>query len=243
MIRHMISVFILFACLTRDVTCQQNDTTTITDSYDTLDDDDIDMNTNLVIHLTDSNLGSLTQIDSTSMTSGDWFIMFYAPWCSHCQSLHPTWSQLANELNGLVNVAAVDAIDNELSAHRFEIKGFPTLYYLHHHGQMFEYEKNDRSVDALKEWALQLAQTNDANTLQGKPIPRPLSLWKQLEAHLTEWAIEMERVITQRLSVALSLIAFGILLGVALTSVIMLFTLDQPAPPTYRPIPQVKKAQ
>ena len=36
--------------------------------------------------LTDKNFERLTQA-STGMTTGAWFVKFYAPWCGHCKDL------------------------------------------------------------------------------------------------------------------------------------------------------------
>lgn len=58
-------------------------------------------NENFVTTLTDANYVNHIQ-------SGAWFVMFYAPWCGHCQRFKPTWTKLAEELQGDVNVAWVD---------------------------------------------------------------------------------------------------------------------------------------
>jgi len=56
-----------------------------------------------------------------------WLIEFYAPWCGHCKSLTPAWKQAAEELDGVVNLGAVDADKHRDLGGKFGIKGFPTI--------------------------------------------------------------------------------------------------------------------
>mmetsp|Transcript_9061 Transcript_9061/g.13835 ORF Transcript_9061/g.13835 Transcript_9061/m.13835 type:complete len:101 (+) Transcript_9061:3-305(+) len=43
--------------------------------------------------------------------SSSWFIKFYAPWCSHCQALAPTWDLLFENHRDEVTVAKVDCTE------------------------------------------------------------------------------------------------------------------------------------
>jgi len=56
-----------------------------------------------------------------------WIIEFYAPWCGHCKSLTPAWKEAANELDGVVNVGAVNADEHRSLGSKFGVKGFPTI--------------------------------------------------------------------------------------------------------------------
>jgi len=57
----------------------------------------------------------------------DVFVMFYAPWCGHCQKIAPIWDELAENLkdNTDVVIAKIDGVDNEVDG--VEVDGFPTL--------------------------------------------------------------------------------------------------------------------
>jgi protein disulfide-isomerase-like protein len=79
-----------------------------------------------VIELNNANFEKLTQA-ATGATTGDWLVKFYAPWCGHCKTMAPTFDKVAEELEGVVNVARVDVMKNRDLGTRFEIKGFPTV--------------------------------------------------------------------------------------------------------------------
>jgi len=75
-----------------------------------------------VITLTDADF------DAKVLSSKDlWLVEFYAPWCGHCKNLAPQWRAAANQLEGRVKVADVDATVNQKLAERYGIKSFPTI--------------------------------------------------------------------------------------------------------------------
>lgn len=46
----------------------------------------------------------------------DVFLKVYAPWCSHCKRLAPTWLEVAEELSGVPDLlmADLDLTSNEI---------------------------------------------------------------------------------------------------------------------------------
>ncbi len=57
------------------------------------------------------------------------FIMFYAPWCGHCKSMHPEYEKFAKGVKDVVRVGALNADQYKEIGGQFGIKGFPTIKY------------------------------------------------------------------------------------------------------------------
>ncbi|KAF4731250.1 hypothetical protein FOZ63_009409, partial [Perkinsus olseni] len=131
--------------------------------------------------LTDETFEHDTQA-STGSTTGPWFVMFYAPWCGHCRKLLPTWEDLADEMYGQVNVAAVDVTANTEVGSRFTIKRLPTLYMINH-GKVYRYA-GQRTLEALTEFASS-PEVYTAKAAETLDVPAPPSglkhAWAQVE--------------------------------------------------------------
>jgi len=76
-----------------------------------------------VITLTDADF-----IEQVIDSDVSWMVEFYAPWCGHCKSLAPHWAKAASNLEGKVNLGAVDCTIEKSTCEKYEVKGFPTIY-------------------------------------------------------------------------------------------------------------------
>ncbi|KAL5267796.1 hypothetical protein ACHWQZ_G004742 [Mnemiopsis leidyi] len=80
-------------------------------------------------------------------------VMFYAPWCGHCKSLHPVWYELGNKLTRHpVTVARIDATLYRSAAETYNVRGFPTIRLIGK-DRTLEYV-GDRTSVALTEFAI-----------------------------------------------------------------------------------------
>ncbi|ATY65303.1 disulfide isomerase [Cordyceps militaris] len=64
-----------------------------------------------------------------TLSHDPWFIKFYAPWCSHCQALKPTWEQLAKSMRGKLNIGEVNCDQEKRLCKDVHAKAFPTLLF------------------------------------------------------------------------------------------------------------------
>lgn len=58
-----------------------------------------------------------------------WFVNFYSPHCHHCHELASTWRKLAEELEGVIRIAAVNCEEDFSLCHQLRIEAYPTLLY------------------------------------------------------------------------------------------------------------------
>ena len=57
-------------------------------------------------------------------------IDFYASWCGPCQRLSPIIDEVAEELQGKVDIYKVNVGDEEMLAKLFKVRSIPTLVYI-----------------------------------------------------------------------------------------------------------------
>jgi protein disulfide-isomerase-like protein len=81
------------------------------------------------------------------------FVMFYAPWCGHCNHMKPAWQELADKYNVDNDDTVIARID--ASAHRDiakdnDVNGFPTLKLFTKSNKSGKQYAGPREVDAFE---------------------------------------------------------------------------------------------
>jgi len=100
------------------------------------------------------------EFDAIVMSGKDVLIEFYAPWCGHCQKLAPTYEDVgkwAADNAPNVTVAKMDATANDVVNKEFDVRGFPTIYFVKGAtGEVMSYD-GERTLDGFKDFLLEHA--------------------------------------------------------------------------------------
>jgi thiol-disulfide isomerase/thioredoxin len=115
---------------------------------------------------------------SSSVLAGDGttkVVLMYATWCEHCRIMMPAFNAAAESTRQIRWLKVEQANAAPILKTRTDIRGFPTIFGVKSSGEVIQYgEREPRTEDALKKWALQLISNSPTN-LNAKTQDAPVS--------------------------------------------------------------------
>ncbi|KAK3753323.1 hypothetical protein QZH41_015263 [Actinostola sp. cb2023] len=95
-----------------------------------------------------------------------WFINYYSPFCSHCHDLAPTWREVAQELEGVIRIGAVNCQEDWTLCQQQGVQSYPSLI-LYPSQHLYRGQRTERALvrfvlDALDAKVVELTKDNFA---------------------------------------------------------------------------------
>jgi len=87
-----------------------------------------------------------------------WLVLFYAPWCGHCQAFSPEYEKAAKALKGIFKIGALNADEEKTLASKYGIKGFPTVKFFGIHKDKPVDYNSERKAEAVIDFMFEKAR-------------------------------------------------------------------------------------
>lgn len=101
--------------------------------------------------------------DHTFPTYKNKVVLFYAPWCGHCQEFKDTYKKIAKSVSSSYPLYVMDCTDEENCVaipKKYNIEGYPTILFVKEDGTSVPFEEN-RNEDNVLSWIQRMYGGNE----------------------------------------------------------------------------------
>lgn len=103
-------------------------------------------------------------------------VLYYAPWCGHCEQLKPFWMEFEARVRGKDTNILVARVQNEYMSEvegDKDIMGFPTIYYLVDGKKQREFE-GPRTTEGLLAFFKEVSKSQSGGKRRSKTVRKSL---------------------------------------------------------------------
>jgi len=106
----------------------------------------------IVLYVVYDNCEGFT--DGASAGGKKTVVMFYAPWCPHCQTLEPVWDKLTKKHanNTTVVLKKVNCDEQPKEAEKHGVAGFPTILMFRDGKKVATFDLPQRTEDNIEKF-------------------------------------------------------------------------------------------
>ncbi|KAL4504482.1 hypothetical protein ABPG72_009928 [Tetrahymena utriculariae] len=130
-----------------------------------------------ILMLDQSNFDEITQ----GFKEKSWVLLFYAPWCPHCNDIQSVYESLQKKLQDKFIFAQIDSEKSLEIKERFGVSQFPTILVVDHETQIYHKYRGTRQEDVIE-----LFLTKNYKEFPGIDLPSRPSLFKTLKNYYNQ---------------------------------------------------------
>ncbi|KAL4456165.1 hypothetical protein ABPG74_014126 [Tetrahymena malaccensis] len=130
-----------------------------------------------IVMLDQSNFDEVTQ----GFKDKSWVLLFYAPWCPHCNDIQSVYESLQKKHQDKFVFAQIDSEKSLEIKERFGVNQFPTILVVDHETQLYHRYRGTRQEDIIE-----LFLTKNYKEFPGIDLPNRPSLFKTLKTYYNQ---------------------------------------------------------
>ena len=114
---------------------------------------------------------------SKLLKDGNWMVLYYAEWCSHCKTMKPEWKKAVNNVSNnkdTINIAEIESSHIGNLSEPPNVDGYPTIKMYNNGKEVAKFE-DERIADKIEKFAI-----NNSSKKVAKPKNKDKSAVKNV---------------------------------------------------------------